>query len=248
MAQNYLSWNKKTISDFSSENIDPLYNQGFVFIRIGRGMMEQTRSLRVDLSKFSLSSENRRILRKTDGLKLVATPLPDFEYSWIIGKLGKDFYDSKFGNKTFSANKIKELITDPKKSNFNCLLKYFLTMPGQENNPLFFEDAINFQNSFGKSIPPQLKPSPVGYCISLATQNILHYCYPFYNLNNSLKDMGLSMMTRAVVWAREQGKKYVYLGSFQRPSDVYKLQFEGLEWWDGEKWSGSTEDLKKIEF
>ena len=54
------------------------------------------------------------------------------------------------------------------------------------------------------------------------------------------------MMTKAIVWAKENGKKYVYLGSASRPNDTYKLQFAGLEWWDGKKWQTDLEELKKI--
>ena len=53
----------------------------------------------------------------------------------------------------------------------------------------------------------------------------------------------MGMMVRAVQWAKDLDKKYIYLGSFQRPGDVYKLQFKGLEWFDRKAWS---EDLNKL--
>jgi arginyl-tRNA--protein-N-Asp/Glu arginylyltransferase len=206
----YLKWKEQTIKDFSDFNIDSLYNEGFVFGRTGKGEMSQTRSLRIDLSKFNLNSENRRVLKKVESLVLQKHSLPYSEYSWEIGKLGKDFYDTKFGKGTFSANKIKEVMTDKNKSNFNVVMVY--------NAP--------------------------GYAICLETNNILHYCYPFYNLN-SPANTGMGMMLKAINWAKENGKKYIYLGSYQRPTDVYKLQFEGLEWFDGEKWNGELNELKK---
>ena len=52
----YLTWAEKTITDFSDANINSLYNEGYVFTRIGKGVMQQTRSVRIDLSKFELSS------------------------------------------------------------------------------------------------------------------------------------------------------------------------------------------------
>ena len=52
------------------------------------------------------------------------------------------------------------------------------------------------------------------------------------------------MMLKAIVWAKENGKKYVYLGSFQRPTDIYKLQFSGLEWFDGNTWQTDLNGLK----
>ena len=52
------------------------------------------------------------------------------------------------------------------------------------------------------------------------------------------------MMLKAIVWAKENGKKYIYLGSFQLPTDTYKLQFAGLEWFDGQEWKNDLSGLK----
>jgi len=212
----YLSWNEKTITDFSDKNINALYNEGYVFTRVKKGNLNQTRSIRVNLSQFELSSENRRVLRKTEDLGLEIKNLPLENYSWEIGKLAKDFYSKKFGDGTFSANKTKELLTDQNKSSFNKLFVY------------------------------TKKNDSVGYCITAETNGILHYCYPFYDLEKNSKDMGLGMMTRAVLWAKEQNKKYIYLGSFQRSTDTYKLQFSGIEWFDGKIWQTNLEDLKHV--
>jgi arginyl-tRNA--protein-N-Asp/Glu arginylyltransferase len=58
--------------------------------------------------------------------------------------------------------------------------------------------------------------------------------------------MGLGMMTIAIECAQKEGKKYIYLGSLQRPGDVYKLQFAGLEWFDGTEWSTDFKKVKMI--
>jgi arginyl-tRNA--protein-N-Asp/Glu arginylyltransferase len=58
--------------------------------------------------------------------------------------------------------------------------------------------------------------------------------------------MGMGMMVKAVIRAKELGISYVYLGSLQRPGDVYKLQFSGIEWFDGKKWNSDIEEVKKI--
>jgi hypothetical protein len=49
-----------------------------------------------------------------------------------------------------------------------------------------------------------------------------------------------------VVWAQEQGKKYIYLGSAKDKAALYKFQFAGVEWWDGVAWQSDVEELKKI--
>ena len=212
----YLTWKEEKITDFSSGSISSKYNDGFVFTRLGKGVMHQTRSCRINLVKFELTSENRRILKKGANVGFMALELPILEYDWAIGKLAKDFYSAKFGPNVMSAQKIKEMLTDESTSNFNRLFSY------TESS------------------------AAVGFAICYGNRNILHYSYPFYNLEKALKDMGLIMMTKTIQWAKENGKKYIYLGSLQRPGDVYKLQFEGFEWFDGKEWKTDVEEVKMI--
>ena len=75
---------------------------------------------------------------------------------------------------------------------------------------------------------------------------MLHYCYPFYDLEKAPKDMGLIMMIKAIADAKSRGLSYVYLGSLQRPTDTYKLQFEGIEWFDGKVWKMDVGEVKEI--
>ena len=193
-----------------------MYERGYVFTRIGKGVMHQTRSVRIDLTKFELTSENRRILKKVVNLKSDLVALPFSDYDFKIGKLAKDFYEIRFGPGIMSAQKIKEMLIDPTKSNFNTLLIY------------------NLDNLI------------IGYCICYTNNEIMHYSYPFYDLKNTSKDMGLGMMTLAIEQAKKTGMKYIYLGSLQRPTDIYKIQFNGLEWFDGTIWSTDESEVREI--
>ncbi len=190
-----------------------MYSHGYVFTRLGKGMMQQTRSVRIDLSKFQLTSENKRILKKTAEMNApIANLLPLKDYDFKLGKLAKDFYDTKFGPGIMSAQKVKEMLTDVEKSNFNLLLQFGV----------------------------------MGYSICMKNSSILHYSYPFYDLNVASKDTGLGMMIRAIEYAKAANLKYIYLGSLQRPSDTYKLQFDGLEWFDGKEWQTDLEAVKAL--
>lgn len=211
----YLSFGEKLINDFSEDNINKMYDAGFVFTRIGKGEMTQTRSIRLNLKKFELTSENRRVLKKTEGLQMKIIQLPHPDYDWRIHKMGFDFYTKKFGPKTFSANKIKELLTS-ENSNFNTLLEF------------------------------EWNGQTAGYAICFENKNWLHYGYPFYDLSASIPNLGISMMTRAIIWAKEKGKKFVCLGSARNAAAVYKLQFSGVEWFDGKQWNTDLKELKKI--
>ncbi len=208
----YLNWNTKVVTDFSLKNIAKMYDEGYVFTRVDKGIMNKTRSFRVNLEAYAPSSENRRILRKAEGLEMKVETIPYSAYTWEIGKLAKDFYE-KFGDHVFTANKIKEILTEKEKSNFNKLL-------------VFSEGD-----------------RPVGFVICYESDRILHYSYPFYIEEPS---RGIGMMTKALEWAKAQGKEYIYLGSLQRPGDTYKLQFLGGEWFDGTRWQVDTTPLKDI--
>ena len=156
---NYLAWDKQSINPENEHEVKEKFELGFVFTRENYGSIYQTRSLRINLANFSLSSENRRILAKVEGLKVELLPLPLLDnYDWTIAKLGKDYYETKFGPGVFSANKIRELLTE--KSNFNLLLKYSLNdqLVGYTicyDSPEFLQyaypyyDLVNFANNFG---------------------------------------------------------------------------------------------------
>jgi arginyl-tRNA--protein-N-Asp/Glu arginylyltransferase len=212
----YLNWDTKKITDFSGENIAQMYDAGYVLTRVDKGLMNKSRSFRIKLSDFEMSSENRRIARKSEHLSMTACPLPFIEYTWEIGKLAKDFYAAH--EAVFTPNKIKEILTDAEKSNFNTLLIY----------------SDNITNM------------AVGYVICYADTKILHYSYPFYVTDTNEPSRGLGMMMQAIEHAHTKGLAYIYLGSLQRPSDTYKLQFKGGEWFDGEKWQTDIAPLKDI--
>ncbi len=84
----------------------------------------------------------------------------------------------------------------------------------------------------------------IGYCIAYANAEMLHYSYPFYDLQSAPKDMGMGMMLEAIEHAKAAGLSYIYLGSLQRPGDIYKLQFAGFEWFDGKEWQTDIEKAK----
>lgn len=221
----YYKTDTKPIESLTNEDIENLYNQGYVLTRIPD--LTQTRSIRIDLSLFDLTSENRRILKKTEGFELFDSnlPLEENETNWAIIKQGKTFYSDKFDDVEFSASKIREIIYKKNNQQFNLLLTY---LPNLESH-----NTLDHEKAFG-------------HCITFNTNYILHYCYPFYDLNLDITNLGMGMMLKSIIWAKSKQKKYVYLGSATRPTDKYKLQFKGIEWWDGEKWKKNIDQLKPL--
>jgi hypothetical protein len=55
------------------------------------------------------------------------------------------------------------------------------------------------------------------------------------------------MMTKLIEYAKLDGAKFVYLGGCNKKSDLYKLQFKGVEWWEEENKHWCL-DLKKLVF
>ncbi len=96
----------------ASDGIDKIYESGFLPSRSKLDLYYLARSVRVDLDKFKESSENRRISKKTGYMSLDVVSLDGFKYDYTIGKMGKDFYDKRFGKNVMSVNKIKWLFTE----------------------------------------------------------------------------------------------------------------------------------------
>ena len=214
---NYLIWDEKTINADDPVEASIFYDKGYLFSRKFKGSMYQSRLIRINLKNFSFNSENRRVLRKVEGLTLESIQLPinKESYDWNIHRIGKDFYTKKFGERTFTANTIKALITDSKRSNFNALLQFSL------NGEKF------------------------GYAICYQNPSMMHYAYPFYEFEKFSNNIGMGMILKSIQFALDNHKQYFYLGTLTRPADIYKFQFNNSEWFDGKAWRHDFEEVKK---
>lgn len=218
----YFILKKRTLQTPTESDIEKAYSKGFLFTRTGKNELIETISLRVNLQEFKQSSENRRILNKGNSFDLKTEVLPYNKYSWKIHALGKKYYRAVTGTDTFSASRIKTLFTDTTQSNFNFLFTFSNTISSKEI---------------------------IGYVLCYKNSNILHYSYPFYELENPVKkDLGLIMINKAINWSVENKLKYFYLGSVTSSKAFYKLQFNALEWWDYQNamWSKDLEKLKLL--
>lgn len=209
----YKAWQKINLKNPDIKIIVENYNNGFVLTRI-KNEMHQIKSLRLDLKNFSLSSENRRILRKNEDfqIKVLDLPLDMEKYDWHIHAVGSEFYRTRFGAHIFSANKIKELITDPLRSNFNRLV----ILQDKKNN------------------------HSIGWCIGFEAMDLFHYCYPFYELEYFQQGIGMTMLLKAALWARDKNISQFYLGSIWNQKAKYKLQLQPTFFFDGQLWQSTS--------
>lgn len=70
----------------TTSTIDENYHQGLLPQRNGKNLFYQETSSRSNLYKFSLSSENRRIINKTDFFTFQSLPINQFEYNISVQK------------------------------------------------------------------------------------------------------------------------------------------------------------------
>lgn len=231
----YFKWDEKTLDisapDFQSQLAEH-YRRGYILGRVEPGYVWQTRSLRLDLKTFRPNSENRRVLKKFTDFPLqfldIQLPINPEGYSWKIHSMGKHYYSTKFPGEKFSASKIKAMLTTP--FVFNRLLVY--------------HNASTINSYSHDSDLQKLFEQARGYNIGYLGDNFFHYCFPFYDLNQDTSNLGMYMMLHAILWAQLLGLDYIYLGSVTRPADKYKLQFNGLEWFDGNEWKTDLLALK----
>lgn len=91
------------------DSLDAIYGHGFLPVRSLPGVFYLSRNLRVDLNKFELSSENRRILKKTESVRAELFSLADFLYAPEVQKFCKHSADKKLGPGLFPAAGIKAI-------------------------------------------------------------------------------------------------------------------------------------------
>jgi arginyl-tRNA--protein-N-Asp/Glu arginylyltransferase len=169
--------------------------------------------LRIDLDKFELSSENRRILNKTEGFKFDLFDLDKFDYTNEIQKNCKDWFNTRFNRKVISAQGVKKVFLE------------------DNNNKVFVWKSSS---------------EIVGFVPCIESDDLIYYNFAFYNPDYYKSNLGARMMLQAVIYAKEQGKKYIYLGSIYTQGSLYKTEFNGFEFFNGMSWTSNKSELKYL--
>lgn len=173
------------------------------------------RHLRVPLEAFRASSENRRIIRRADGLQIKCVPRKDFDYgaprmaSWLR------FAEERFGPGIMPQSRLDGLM-------HGRVITHLLVCT----------DSLEGDREVGHAL------------LYLEPPRMAHYYYAFYDLSHRVRSLGLYLMTSAVEYFQREGMKYIYLGTCYSQRALYKVQFAGLEFFNGYTWSGRTDDLK----
>lgn len=89
------------------------------------------------------------------------------------------------------------------------------------------------------------KGKPAGYVIAIIEDDILHYWFAFFDLDNPKYSLGKWMMFSVIRWAFENNLSYVYLGTCYGEKSLYKVRdFKGLAYFDGNQWVKNIKSLK----
>ena len=174
------------------------------------------RQVRINLRRYQPSSENRRILRKGEGISAQLIPRAEFDYTPQRREFYKTYTDIKFGKDTMSYERL------------DSLFKGRMT-----SHVLLFTDAASGAEVSTATL--YLEPPAVTY-----------YYYSFYDLNYYSRNLGMFMMTSAVALLAERGFDFLYLGSCYSRNALYKTQFAGAEFFNGVRWTGDLEELKYL--
>ena len=174
------------------------------------------RQVRVNLAKFSPSSENRRILRKGKGIGVELVPREKFDYTPERRAFFKTYADIKFGKDVMSFERLDALFAAP-------IISHLLVFTDIET---------------GKEVGVAT--------LYLEGKALAFYYYAFYDLNYYARNLGMFMMTSAVALFAGRGLAQLYLGTCYSQPALYKTQFAGAEFFNGFRWSDDLDELKFI--
>jgi leucyl-tRNA---protein transferase len=201
--------------------MEAVYDKGFLPYSADLSLKSEIfylcRSLRVNLSRFSDSSENRRVDRKME----------NFEIRWEL-KAKKEFP-----------------LEDPVFLDL-CLRYSALRFVGGGLG----EDRLSYilhRENATHVLTFAMGDKVLAHVLLGLHGQSLHYWFAFLDPDwDGEAPLGKWVMWRTIVWAKEQGFNWVYLGTCYGQRSLYKVRdHKGLEFFDGEGWSDDLAELKR---
>ena len=191
-----------------------IFNAGFLPSARGLGQFYLCRNVRVDLAKFILSSENRRILRKGAGIAMTLVPRGEFDFSPARKIFYLNYAGVRYGKNVMPVERLELVFSPP-------LCTHLL---------VFTEEASGAE--LGVAV------------LYLEAPRVAFYRYSFYDLNHVNRSLGLFLMTKAAEFFAAEKYRHLYLGTCYSERALYKTQFAGVEFFNGFRWSPSLAELK----
>lgn len=174
------------------------------------------RQIRVDLSRYRPSSENRRILRRAELFQAALLPRHQFEWTPAVRDLCRTCADARFGPGRMSEARLEEL--------FHCpMTSHILEVRLRENSQIVGVATLYLEHP-----------------------RAAYYSYAFYDLAWRRAQIGMFMMTTAVDQLARTGLRYLHLGTCYSQNALYKTQFAGVQFFNGFRWSDNLHELRHL--
>lgn len=77
---------------------------------------------------------------------------------------------------------------------------------------------------------------PIAHIIMVRDSSMDHFWFSSFSTEYLKKNLGMWLMLDCVREAKNEGKKYFYLGTVYGAKALYKANLEPLEWWNGTEW------------
>jgi arginyl-tRNA--protein-N-Asp/Glu arginylyltransferase len=193
-----------------------IFARGFLPSSYALDRFYMCRHIRVALAEFSASSENRRVMRKCEGIEAKIVSRAEFEFTGKRRAFCKEYADIKFKPNGISLERLDSLLSSK-----------VIT------HVVVFTDTAT--------------AAEVGLVMLYMDEpSAAFYYYAFYDLAYHPRNLGMFMMTSAVVKLAERGVQHVYLGTCYSHNALYKFQFNGAEFFNGFAWSRNAKELRYL--
>jgi leucyl-tRNA---protein transferase len=204
-------------------DIAEIYNSGYLPYTGSPEILNHfylCRSLRVNLSNWKLNSENKRILKK---------------------------HDEVLSRKVYGA--FSEIEEGLRSQVFDMYVGYFAHMHGPNIMPrgrLSFVFASVFQNKNILYFDGEGKLVGGVIAVEDAVKSMAHIWYIGYTPEFQKSGFGIWMFLDIMQLLQSYDYKHLYLGTAYGNKAKYKLNFEALEYWDGNDWNTNIAQLKSL--
>jgi arginyl-tRNA--protein-N-Asp/Glu arginylyltransferase len=200
----------------TGETPSDIFNAGFLPSSRNLDRFYLCRQVRVNLTKFKPSSENRRILRKGVGIDVKLVPREKYDYTPERRQFFKTYADIKFGKDVMTFERLDALFCSP-------IISHLLVFADVKTNAEVGAATVYIEG-----------------------KELAFYYYAFYDLNYYARNLGMFMMTSAAALFAHRGVKHLYLGTCYSQNALYKTQFAGSQFFNGFRWSDDMDELKFI--
>lgn len=202
--------------------IPEIYAKGFLpytgDFAIKKDIFYLARSVRVDLNRFKDTSENRRVHRLVEPLRIEVIP---------VEKFSSNLQDNAF--LSFCTNYAEDRFSGG-------------SMDEERMKYIFSRNSLTHIFTF------RSKEKLYGYVFAAIHGNMLHYWYSFFDIEYlKTHSLGKWMLWKTIHWAKDNNLRYVYLGTCYKTKALYKVRdHKGAEFFNGVHWNDDLQLLKYL--